>query len=263
MPTQSEKTTGTPVSPPGSILERSPDETVAFRSVVEAALGYRFRDPSLLLTAFTHPSYVFQNPAATHNQRLEFLGDAVLGLLLADYVYRNFPDCQEGVLTTLRAQIASGAHLASVATRLGFGPYLLLDKGAKMTGGNANAHNLADLVESVLAAIWLDGGLNAVNEVFFRLFGDDLKSLDAAPPWKTNPRGFLQTIAQRSFACEPLYADLDCKGPDSSPVFTVSVTLGDWSGTGSGHTKREARANAAAALLNRLPPELLRIGSNL
>ncbi|MGN0844272.1 MAG: ribonuclease III [Kiritimatiellia bacterium] len=257
MPTHSEKTTGVPVSTSGQRVEKSPDETAPFLSAVETSLGYRFRDTSLLLTAFTHPSYVFQNPAATHNQRLEFLGDAVLGLLLADYVYRNFPDCQEGVLTTLRSQIASGVHLAGVATRLGFGSYLRLDKGARQTGGDANAHNLADVIESVLAAIWLDGGLPAAQNVFFRLFGEDLKSLTATAPWKTNPRGFLQTIAQRKFGCEPSYADLAHHGPDSNPVFTVSVTLGDWSGTGSGCNKREARANAAAALLEHLPPEYL------
>lgn len=238
-----------PSVPDAKPVAEETQAAVALCARIEPSLGYHFRDPVLLLTAFTHPSYTFEHPQTPHNQRLEFLGDAVLGLLLADAVFRRFADSREGELTALRANIASGTALTEIGRARRYGEALRLDKGARQSGGADNAHNLADIIESILGAAWLDGGLPAAQTIFERFFADRLEALVRQPAWRTNPRGHLQTIAQRRYSCEPVYDEPSRTGPDSNPLFHASVSLAGKTGHGTGHSKRDAQAQAAADLL--------------
>ena len=219
---------------------------------LEQALGYAFRDPALLRDALTHPSYRFENAVEADNQRLEFLGDAVLGFLLADRIFRGPEEHPEGMLTVLRASVASGAALAAKARTLALGPALLLGRGEALTGGRDRDSDLADAFEAVLGAVYVDGGIAAVSDVFDRLFAADLEHL-GRDPWIDNPKGRLQSLAQKTFRVDPVYVTLSETGPMHSRVFAVRVTVGEErSAEGRGPTKRAAQAAAAAALLRHL-----------
>ena len=222
-------------------------------SDLEQSLGYIFKNPALLETAITHRSYRFETEARIDNQRLEFLGDAVLGFLLADRVYRGYAEHPEGMLTVLRASIASGVALAAKARTLRIGEALLLGHGEIMTGGHDRESNLADALESVLGAIYLDGGIEAVSDVFDRLFSEELSHLTGEDPWIDNPKGHLQSIAQKDYHLDPVYETLAETGPKHCTQFQVRVSLGDsLSAEGIGGTKRAAQSTAAEALLKKM-----------
>lgn len=219
---------------------------------LQQALGYTFRDPTLLRDALTHPSYRFENDAEADNQRLEFLGDAVLGFLLADRIYRTRRDHPEGMLTILRAAVASGASLAVKARSLGLGPALLLGRGEELTGGRDRDSDLSDAFESVLGAVYVDGGIDAVSAVFDRLFAGEMATM-SHDPWIDNPKGRLQSLAQKEYRVDPVYETVSESGPKHSRVFEVRVTVGDGlTAEGTGSTKRAAQAAAAATLLKKL-----------
>ncbi|MGI5869764.1 MAG: ribonuclease III [Kiritimatiellia bacterium] len=219
---------------------------------LERALGYAFRDPALLRTALTHPSYRTERQAGADNQRLEFLGDAVLGFLLADCIYHAHEDHPEGMLTILRASIANGAALAAKARALGLGPALLLGRGEEITGGRDRESDLSDAFESILGAVYIDGGFDAVSAVFERVFADEVANL-AHDPWIDNPKGKLQNLAIKNHGVDPVYETLAETGPVHNRVFTARVTVGEaLAAEGSGASKRAAQAAAAAALLKQL-----------
>ena len=221
-------------------------------AALERALGHAFRDPALLRAALTHPSHRFEASGDVDNQRLEFLGDAVLGFLLADRIFRGPDEHPEGMLTVLRASVASGAALAAKARTLALGPALLLGRGEALTGGRDRDSDLADAFEAVLGAVYVDGGIAAVSDVFDRLFAADLEHL-GRDPWIDNPKGRLQSLAQKTFRVDPVYVTLSETGPMHSRVFAVRVTVGEErSAEGRGPTKRAAQAAAAAALLRHL-----------
>ena len=222
---------------------------------VERALGHAFSDPALLETALTHPSWAHEHPGAKNNQRLEFLGDAVVGLLLARALYERFPDADEGSLTRLRASLASGAALARKAGALGLGAALRINKGQALEHGERNAHNLADAMEAVLGAVFLDGGLPAAQAVFDRLFGPDLNRLAELPAGGESPKSALQILAVRSFREDPSYRILSRRGPDSDPVFEAEASVAGRSASGAGRSKQAAETAAAAALLAALREE--------
>lgn len=216
----------------------------------EQALGYVFRDPDRLTEALTHPSWCGQHREDRSNQRLEFLGDAVLELILTDELFRRFPDHRECDLTNLRASFACSASLAEKARSLGVGPMLRLDKGAAKTGGADNRHNLEDAMESIIGAIYLDGGLADATAFVLRLFGDDLASCRPIGAAEESPRSALLALAQGTYRCTPEYGEVSQTGPDSAPEFTASVSVNGVSATGTGRSKRAAQAAAAAALLS-------------
>jgi ribonuclease-3 len=219
---------------------------------LEKRLGYRFKDRSLLQAALTHPSHCFeQDDAPSHNQRLEYLGDAVLGLLAAQYAFDHHTDANEGQLTVLRSQVASGKALAETARAIGLGAFLRLGKGEERSGGRERASMLADSLEAVFGAAWQDGGLRASQKLFTQLIVPRLQTIATAGS-QDNPKGALQELAQGTYQCTPVYEGLAVEGPAHAPRYRTRVRVQDQEGLGEGTTRRAAEAEAAAQLLARL-----------
>ena len=216
---------------------------------VAAAFGHAFADPALLETALVHPSFAKENPGAADNQRLEFLGDAVLGFLLADRVFRGDASGPEGELTRQRAAVASGAALAAKGREIGLGAALRLGRGEAKTGGAERASNLEDAMEAVFGAVYLDGGLGAARAALEKLFAAELAALPSVGEWSGNPRGELQALAQARFGAAPEYGPVAVSGPAHAPVFEATVRAGGEEAAGRGPSKQAAQAAAAAALL--------------
>ena len=208
--------------------------------------GYEFRDASLAVAALTAPAYRMDHPDARDNQRLEFLGDSVLGLLAAERMYAAFPDEPEGQLTVRRTHMVSTAALCEAAGRLGLAALLRRNRAAAELPRNSKT--LADAVEAVIGAAYLDGGFAAARQVFAAL---DLDANARAPEWSENPKGELQVRAQAMTPPRhPQYELLEVAGKAHEPVFTVRVTVdGIGVATASAHTRREAEAAAAVKLL--------------
>ena len=215
---------------------------------LQKRLGYEFRDETLLELALTSPAYRMDHPHARDNQRLEFLGDAVFGLYSADAMYRLHPDDAEGALTVRRIKLASGTALAAAAESLGIRALLRRNRGADPLPPNSKA--LADAMEAVLGAVWLDGGASAVRGVYERLWPDTGAELDE---WSDNPKGRLQTIAQAMRPPrKPVYETLLVTGPAHAPHVKVKVAvegIGEAEGEGGSH--RAAETAAAEALLEK------------
>lgn len=219
----------------------------------ERVFGHVFADKALPLEALTHPSWTCEHPSDPNNQRLEFLGDAVIDLRLAQIVFKKFPDSREGEMTRLRASLASGEALAKKAAALGLGRMLRLGNGEAAVGGAWNTHNLADAFEALVGAICADAGYESAAAAFDALFREEIEALAPMPAGGENPRSALQMLAQRKFGENPSYAvtgETGVGGPN--PVFTVRVSAGGAVATGSGRTKRAAAAVAAAALVKEL-----------
>ena len=222
---------------------------------MEQALGHRFRDPTLLVLSLTHPSLANESAAGApqqHNQRLEFLGDAVLQLVITLELYRNFPDSGEGLLTQARAQMVNRSSLAGKGRRLGIGDHLILSRGEETTGGRARASTLADAFEAVMGAVFLDGGFDQAAEVIRRLFRDDFGELGELPNL-VNPKGELQELLQAKSPVPPRYEQVSVSGPDHSRQFECAAYHGDVElGRGLGRSKKLAESAAALAALERL-----------
>ena len=210
--------------------------------------GYEFRDADLLRVALTTPSYRMDHPDARDNQRLEFLGDAVLGLLAADSLYAEEPDEREGPLTVRRTHMVSSAALCAAAGRHELSGRLLRNRAAAPLPPNAKA--LADAIEAVIGAAWLDGGFDAAKKVFDAL---ELESCAERGCWKSNPKGDLQVFAQGLEPPRlPRYELLGITGKSHEPTFSVRVTIeGVGSAEGKARSRRAAEAQAAAELLAR------------
>jgi ribonuclease-3 len=223
------------------------------RSALLAALGVSL--PADLLTiALTHRSYSYENGGLPTNERLEFLGDAVLGLTITEELYHRHPDRAEGDLAKLRASIVNTQALADVGRKLsegGLGSYLLLGRGEQNSGGADKSSILADGVESLLGAVYVEHGLTGAREVILRLFGDLLETaptLGAGLDWKSS----LQELTAARGLGAPSYV-VSSTGPDHDKEFTASVLVtGDEYGRGVGRTKKEAELKAAAAAWNQL-----------
>lgn len=217
-------------------------------------IGYKFRSRALMEQAFVHPSYRYETGSTlVDNQRLEFLGDAVLGLLSADALYRECGQDAEGALTLRRSQITSGKALATIARDSGLGPYLKLGKGESRSGGHMRQGNLADLLEALFGAAWLDGGWKAVQKMFAVLLLARLPVVGQPDLRRANPKGLLQELVQANWKAPPIYALVKSEGPAHAQAFTVSVTLPDgrsWHGTGTG--RQSAEVNAATIALDDL-----------
>ena len=222
---------------------------------LETAIGYRFRNITLLQNALTHSSYANErwHNSLLSNERLEFLGDSVLGMLVAEYLYRNFPDRPEGELTRMRADMVCETTLAAAANRIGLGDHLLLGHGEEQGGGRSRDSILADAVESVIAACFLDGGLDAALN-FVRQFilvevpVNKLHNVD----YKTQ----LQELVQQKKNQVLSYALVGESGPDHDKQFDVEVSLnGAIVGYGRGSSKKRAEQDAARAAIKKLFPE--------
>ena len=217
---------------------------------LERVLGYRFRNRALLEQALVHPSYRYETDGVNaDNQRLEFLGDAVLGMITAAHLFEACPDQPEGELTSRRSQVTSGAALARIGSEIGLGAFLKIGKGEDRSGGRARASNLTDAIEAIIGAAWLDGGMKASSRIVGRLILPVVAGLgkDAA---SVNPKGRLQELAQARWKQSPVYALTRTEGPAHEALFTVDVRLPDgtcW--TGSGSCKRAAETAAALEAL--------------
>ena len=221
------------------------------RPALEDALGHRFDDPDLLDTALTHSSVVSGGtPAPASNERLEFLGDRVLGLLVAEMLYREFPDEDEGALARRHAALVMRDSLARVAVEIGLAGHLRLSRGEDDTGGRANPGLLADACEAVIAALFLDGGLDAARAFVGRRWRA-LIDEDPTPP--KDPKTALQEWAQARGLALPRYRETARTGPDHAPEFSVEVAVeGVEAVVATGPSKRAAERTAAEDLLARL-----------
>lgn len=216
---------------------------------LEKKIGYEFKDISLLETALTTPACRMDHPEAEDNQRLEFLGDAVFGLLSADAVYAAYPWEQEGPLTVRRTHLVSGKALTAAAEKIGLDASLKRNAGAAPLPPHAKV--LADALEAVMGAVWLDGGLEAARSFFDRL---DLPIDDKLNEWGANPKGHLQVLAQAMKPSRhPVYTINEVKGPSHAPIVTVTVEVhGLGKATATAGSQRQAEVDAAAALLTQL-----------
>ena len=217
---------------------------------LEDKLGYSFQDGTLLEHALTHSSYANESRGrCTSNERLEFLGDSILGMVVADYLYRTCPDLPEGELTRTRAALVCEESLVQVAEKLGLGDYLRLGRGEENCGGRQRPSIRADAVEAVLAAVYLDGGIGSARKIIQRFI------LDGAPRRQDHRdhKTALQELVQRESGQTLTYRLVGEEGPDHAKVFRVEVCLnGETIGSGSGHSKKEAEQQAAAAAMERL-----------
>lgn len=218
---------------------------------LEEKLGYSFHDSSLLRHALTHSSYAneHRNEGLTSNERLEFLGDSVLGMVVADYLYRTHGQMPEGELTRTRAALVCEESLYEVAKLLELGKYLCLGRGEDAGGGRTRPSILADAVESVLAAVYLDGGIAQARRLIQTLILDREREKAVDRDYKTA----LQELVQRENGSVLSYRAVGEKGPDHAKTFLMEVALnGEPAGRGEGRTKKEAEQMAARAALQRL-----------
>jgi ribonuclease-3 len=218
---------------------------------LETILGHTFRDPALLQLALTHGSVGYENQRPQpDNQRLEFLGDAVLQLALSDLLYQKFPRADEGVLTKARAQLVSTKALARIARRIGLGSHLRMGRGEEANGGRDRDSSLADALEAIAGAIHLDSGSQAAHQFAAHLFAEDLTALHHGP-LDTNPKGQLQELVQSVGITPLVYQIVSEDGPDHSKNFIAAVSWqGTQLGSGSGRSKKEAEVQAAQAALD-------------
>ena len=215
---------------------------------LEERLGYQFTDRSLLENALTHSSYANEHRDAgmSSNERLEFLGDSVLGMVVADHLYREHPRMPEGELTRTRAALVCEGSLVEVARALDLGKYLRLGKGEDAGGGRERPSILADATEAVLAAIYLDGGIAQARRVIRTLILGNEEEMSASRDYKTA----LQELVQRESGQKLAYRLVAEEGPDHAKRFSVEVELnGKTVGAGEGRTKKAAEQNAAKAAI--------------
>ena len=221
---------------------------------LEVAIGYRFKNITLLQNALTHSSYAneYWHDSLKSNERLEFLGDSILGMVVAEYLYRNFPDRLEGELTRMRADMVCETSLARIAERVNLGAYLLLGHGEEQGGGRKRPSILADAVESVIAASFLDGGMSAAEELIHRFV------LSNVPTGKLNNLDYktsLQEMVQQKKNQQLNYRLVGERGPDHDKEFTIEVLLnGIVVGKGIGSSKKRAEQDAARVAIATLFP---------
>jgi ribonuclease-3 len=231
------------------MIDRSPEAPA-----VSWTLGYSFKDPALLQAALIHTSYVNERPGRglESNERLEFLGDAVLGVVVAHRLYELRPESAEGELTVLRAWLVRQSTLARWARQVALGPHLLLGRGESRGGGRERPALLSRGFESLIGSIYLDGGLDAAREVLLPFIDQDIQ-VGFSPQRVVDAKSRLQQVTQARFETTPLYSMVDHTGPGHAPVFVVEVRAGpEVQARGSGHSKRAAQQAAAHAALQQL-----------
>ncbi len=231
-------------------------ETIALADLasLQQTLGVSFNNQSLLEQALVHGSYVNENPgfAPTSNERLEFLGDAVLGLVVAEKLYQDFPHLAEGEMTKLRAALVRRDTLARMARAIKLGDHLYLGKGEEASGGRHKPANLAAALEAVIAAIFLDQGSSIAKDFILKLFNVELQEAinqDAGIDYKSELQELIQAREQQT----PTYHVIEATGPDHTKTFTVEARLGETVlGRGSGKSKKAAESEAARSALEKL-----------
>jgi len=228
-------------------------------SHIEKIIGYTFKDPNLLFKAFTHQSFLAFQPGSEFdsNERLEFLGDAVLELIVTQYLYHTYPEQREGELSKIKSVLVSRRVLAKIVLDLDLGQFLLMNRGEERTGGRTRVSNLANLYESVLGAVYLDGGLIPAQR-FIRetLLGQRDRII--SDERNVNYKSVLLEYAQGKKIGAPHYRLIDDSGPDHEKTFTVEVLLSSGqTARGMGLSKKLAEQEAAQELIRRIAPQLL------
>jgi ribonuclease-3 len=217
---------------------------------LEARIGYEFRDRALLKEALTHPSVRYEKRAKlADNQRLEFLGDAVLQLVLSEVLFKRLPDSDEGLMTKLRTRLVSERALAKMARAIGLGPYLILGKSVEITGGRERGSTLSDALEALMGAIYLDGSFEAAERFILQTAGAELEAVMQSPV-DVNPKGELQELLQGALGIAPRYVTVQEEGPAHERIFRVVVfSEATELGHGKGLSKKEAEIEAARSAL--------------
>ena len=224
---------------------------------LEKKMNYTFRDPGLLGEALSHSSYANEHRSAglRSNERLEFLGDSVLGFVTAEFLFLQHPDLPEGDLTRIRAALVCEQSLYEVARKLDLGRYLKLGRGEEAGGGRERTSILADATEAVFAAVYLDGGIGAASTLIHRVLLDAEKE-EVVEERRRDYKTALQELVQRQADQVLTYRMIGEEGPDHDKTFLAEVLLnGTQVGTGSGHSKKEAEQSAAKAALRKLEAE--------
>jgi len=218
----------------------------------EKKIGITFNDKNLLKQAFIHRSYINENPniGLSHNERLEFLGDAVLEIIITEFLFNKYPDKTEGELTAYRAALVNTQSISSAATKLDMNDYLLLSKGESKDTGKARQYILANTFEAVIGAIYLDQGYDAAKKFIEQSLFHRVEEIVAHRLWQDS-KSFFQEKAQEKAGITPSYSVLEETGPDHDKNFTVGVFLGDeLVAKGSGRSKQDAEQEAAKKGLN-------------
>lgn len=216
-------------------------------SPFQEKIGFTFKNERLLAQAFTHRSYLNENPGGglAHNERLEFLGDAVLELVVTEHLYTLYPDRTEGELTSYRAALVNATCLAALAMELGMNEYLLLSKGEAKDTGRARQYILANAFEAVLGALYLDRGYDAARVFIEKFLFPKIEDVVGKSLW-VDPKSRFQEKAQEHAGITPMYKVLAEEGPDHAKIFTVGVYVGaEQVARGKGHSKQEAEQDAA------------------
>ncbi len=216
--------------------------------MIEEKLGYKFKNPQLLSMALAHSSYA-NELSIESNERLEFLGDAVLGCVVSRFLYDNYPESSEGVLSKMKGAIVSRTYIARFARELGMDKIIMLGKGEEQTGGRERDSNLGGTFEALLGAVYLDGGFKRASDIVTKLLKRSLKELEIFEDHKTR----LQEFVQKQFKVIPKYRVIREEGPPHDKSFVVEVKIGKKPvGKGSGKNKKEAEQEAAKEALHNL-----------
>lgn len=221
-------------------------------STIESKIGYVFADKSLLALAFVHRSYVNENrEIGQHNERLEFLGDSVLGLIIAEYLYRYLPSTPEGELSYLRSRLVEASSCVTYVQKLEITDHILLGKGERMNDGRGRETIIADFFEAMIGAIFLDGGIEAAKRFLFKNFSKEIDAILKMP--LRNWKAILQDYCQKKYQKPPIYKVLSEVGPAHSKQFHIAVLINEEEiGHGEGSSKKEAQQAAASDALTKL-----------
>jgi ribonuclease III len=228
-------------------------DLMAHLSVVESQVGYVFQNKKLLVQAFTHRSYFneHRDVAEEHNERLEFLGDSILGLLISDYLYHHLPSHAEGELSRLRAHLVEAGSCARFLQKLDLGDFVQLGRGEQMNEGRGRETILADLFEALIGAVYIDGGMEAAQKFFWGHFQEEIQKSLAHPArnWKAE----LQDYSQKKYQRPPIYKVVREEGPDHSKMFVIAAFLDEEEvGQGTGSSKKEGEQAAAQDAIEKL-----------
>lgn len=226
-------------------------------SEFEQRIGYTFRSRELLRRGLTHKSYSHEarEQDVRHNETFEFLGDSVLGFVIGDLLFRQFPELDEGALSKMKAYLVSAPSLAAKARQFGMGEVILLGVGEEKTGGRKKDSLLANLFEAMIAAVYLDGSIDSARELIERAFLDDIRAIDEQDLLFHDYKTALQELAQGKGLSLPEYTVVDEVGPDHDKKFVVEVRAGGMRARGEGSSKKEAQQQAARHALLELTAE--------
>jgi ribonuclease-3 len=226
---------------------------------LETILGHRFRNRELLSRSLTHKSRIFEKAASedlSDNERLEFLGDSILGFLVSEFLLERHPEASEGTLSKLKSRLVSEVHLLSVARALDLGRFLILGRGEEMSGGRGKKALLADCVEAILAALYLDEGMGPARDFVKRHIIACEMTENAGEPVAADYKSALQERAQRLKLPPPRYSILEERGPEHAKTFVVEARIGrEWSGRAEGLSKKSASQEAARLVIQQLPEQ--------